>query len=127
MPSWTRVSALSVQPVRPQPVITTAATGLDAGEVQIRVAGGSLTAYRAMPNAGGPFPVILVNAEIFGVHEHMKDVCRRLCKLRYIAIAPEVFARVGDIIKAPDRLTAIRDFVAQTPEAQEMAALGATV
>ena len=119
--------ALSVQPVMAQTVITTDANGLEAGEVQIPVAGGSLPAYRAMPNAGGPFPVILVNAEIFGVHEHIKDVCRRLGKLGYMAIAPEVFARLGDISKAPDGQTAMRDFVGKTPDAQEMSDLDATV
>src|SRR5260370_25798844 len=80
-----------------------------------------------MPNAGGPFPVVLVNAEIFGVHEHIKDVCRRLGKLGYMAIAPEVFARVGDISTAPDGQTALRDVVGKTPDAQEMSDLDATV
>ena len=127
MTSLTTGFALSVQPVMAQTVITTDANGLEAGEVQIPVAGGSLPAYRAMPNAGGPFPVILVAEEIFGVHEHIKDICRRLGKLGYMAIAPEVFARLGDISKAPDGETAIRDFVAKTPDAQEMADLDATV
>ncbi len=119
--------ALAVQPVMAQTVITTDTTGLDAGEVQIPVAGGSLPAYRAMPNTGGPFPVVLVAEEIFGVHEHIKDICRRLGKLGYMAIAPEVFARLGDISKAPDVQTAMRDFVSKTPDAQEMADLDATV
>ncbi len=119
--------ALSVQPVMAQTLITTDSNGLEAGEVQIPVAGGNLPAYRAMPNAGGPFPVVLVNAEIFGVHEHIKDVCRRLGKLGYMAIAPEVFARLGDISKAPDGQTAMRDFVGKTPDAQEMSDLDATV
>jgi carboxymethylenebutenolidase len=80
-----------------------------------------------MPNAGGPFPFILVNAEIFGVHEHIKDICRRLGKLGYMAIAPDVFARLGDIGKAPDVQTASREFVAKTPDAQEMSDLDAAV
>jgi carboxymethylenebutenolidase len=119
--------ALAVQPVAAQTVITTDTNGLEAGEVQIPVAGGSLPAYRAMPNAGGPFPFILVNAEIFGVHEHIKDICRRLGKLGYMAIAPDVFARLGDITKAPDVQTASREFVAKTPDAQEMSDLDAAV
>jgi carboxymethylenebutenolidase len=119
--------ALAVQPVMAQTVITTDTNGLEAGEVQIPVAGGSLPAYRAMPNAGGPFPFILVNAEIFGVHEHIKDICRRLGKLGYMAIAPDVFARLGDIGKAPDVQTASREFVAKTPDAQEMSDLDAAV
>jgi carboxymethylenebutenolidase len=119
--------ALAVQPVMAQTVISTDTNGLEAGEVQIPVAGGSLPAYRAMPNAGGPFPFILVNAEIFGVHEHIKDICRRLGKLGYMAIAPDVFARLGDIGKAPDVQTASREFVAKTPDAQEMSDLDAAV
>jgi carboxymethylenebutenolidase len=68
-----------------------------------------------------------VNAEIFGVHEHIKDICRRLGKLGYMAIAPDVFARLGDITKAPDVQTASREFVAKTPDAQEMSDLDAAV
>jgi carboxymethylenebutenolidase len=118
--------ALSVQPVSAQ-TITTDATGLDAGEVKIPVADGSTPAYRAMPAQGGPFPTVLVVQEIFGVHEHIKDICRRLGKLGYMAIAPDVFARLGDIGKAPDVQTASREFVAKTPDAQEMSDLDAAV
>ncbi|HYZ41168.1 MAG TPA: hypothetical protein VE687_11170 [Stellaceae bacterium] len=62
--------ALSVQPVSAQ-AITTDTAGLDAGEVEVPVADGSIPAYRAMPAEGGPFPVVLVVQEIFGVHEHI--------------------------------------------------------
>ena len=72
--------ALAVQPVSAQ-TITTETMGLEAGEVQIKTADGQIPAYRAMPASGGPFPVVLVVQEIFGVHEHIKDVCRRLAKL----------------------------------------------
>jgi carboxymethylenebutenolidase len=127
MTSLTTGFALAVRPVMAQTVITTDTNGLEAGEVQIPVSGGQLPAYRAMPNSGGPFPVVLVFEEIFGVHEHIKDVCRRLAKLGYMAISTEVFARLGDIAKAPDAQTAVRDFVAKTPDAQEMNDLDATV
>src|SRR6266478_4923267 len=100
MTSLTAGFALAVQPVMAQTVITTDTNGLEAGEVQIPVSGGSLPAYRAMPNSGGPFPVVLVFEEIFGVHEHIKDVCRRLAKLGYMAVSTEVFARLGDISQA---------------------------
>ena len=62
--------ALSVQPVSAQ-AITTDTAGLDAGEVKVPVADGSIPVYRAMPAQGGPFPVVLVVQEIFGVHEHI--------------------------------------------------------
>jgi len=86
--------ALSVQPVSAQ-TITTDTNGLDAGEVKVPVGGGSIPAYRAMPVQGGPFPTVLVVQEIFGVHEHIKDLCRRLAKAGYYAIAPELYARQG--------------------------------
>jgi carboxymethylenebutenolidase len=119
--------ALAVQPVTAQTIITTDTNGLEAGEVKIPVSGGALPAYRAMPASGGPFPTVLVFEEIFGVHEHIGDVCRRLAKLGYMAIATEVFARLGDISKAPDAQTAVRDFVAKTPDAQEIGDYDATV
>ena len=90
--------ALAVQPVTAQ-TITTDTTGLAAGEVKIRVADGEIPAYRAMPEKGGPFPVVLVVQEIFGVHEHIKDICRRFGKLGYLAVAPELYARQGDVSK----------------------------
>ena len=79
--------AAAIQPVSAE-TITTDATGLEAGEVKIPVKDGEIPAYRAMPAAGGPFPVVLVVQEIFGVHEHIKDICRRFAKLGYLAIAP---------------------------------------
>ena len=93
--------ALSVHPVSAQ-TITTDASGLDAGEVKIPVADGSVPAYRAMPAEGGPFPTVLVVQEVFGVHEHIKDLCRRLAKAGYYAIAPELYARQGDPSKISD-------------------------
>src|SRR5882724_4102591 len=68
---------LSVQPVSAD-TITTDTAGLDAGEVKVPVADGSMPAYRAIPAQGGPFPTILVIQATFGVHEHIKDLCRRL-------------------------------------------------
>ncbi|HVF42196.1 MAG TPA: dienelactone hydrolase family protein, partial [Pyrinomonadaceae bacterium] len=89
--------ALAVQPVAGQTVITTDAGGLEAGEVKIPVAGGEIPAYRAMPSKGKKFPVAIVVQEIFGVHEHIKDVCRRFAKLGHMAIAPALYARQGDV------------------------------
>ncbi|MGB7904327.1 MAG: dienelactone hydrolase family protein, partial [Steroidobacteraceae bacterium] len=65
--------ALAVQPVSAG-TITTSAEGLEAGELRIPVADGEIPAYRAMPAKGKHFPVVLVVQEIFGVHEHIKDV-----------------------------------------------------
>lgn len=90
---------LATGPVNAQSIITTDTGGLTAGEVKIPVPDGQVPAYRAMPAAGGPFPTVLVVQEIFGVHEHIKDVCRRFAKLGYYAVAPELFARAADVSK----------------------------
>jgi len=119
--------ALAVQPVMAQTAITTDSEGLTAGEVQVPTADGNMPAYRAQPAQGNHFPVILVVQEIFGVHEYIKDTCRRLAKLGYQAIAPELYARQGD----PRQYTAIPDILAnvvsKVPDSQVMADLDACV
>jgi carboxymethylenebutenolidase len=77
--SLAAVFALAVSPVSAE-TVTTDASGLTAGEVKIPVADGSIPGYRAMPDGSGPFPVIMVVHEIFGVHEHIRDICRRLAQ-----------------------------------------------
>ena len=118
--------ALAVLPVTAQ-TITTPADGLVAGEVKVRTKDGEMVAFRAMPATGGSFPVILVVQEIFGVHEHIRDVCRRLAKSGYFAIAPELYARQGDASKYTDVPKLVADIVSKVPDAQVMADLDATV
>jgi carboxymethylenebutenolidase len=119
--------ALAVQPVMAQTAITTDDAGLLAGEVKVPVRDGELVAYRALPKGALKPPVILVASEIFGVHEYIRDVCRRLAKLGYCAIAPELFARQGD----PRQYTSIPELLAnitnKTPDAQVMSDLDACV
>lgn len=91
-----------IEPVFAQ-VITTPADGLVAGEVNVPSSGVDLPAYRAMPATDGPFPTVLVVNEIFGVHEHIRDVVRRFAKLGYFAIATDLFARAGDASAETDR------------------------
>ena len=117
--------ALAMQPVAAQTVITTSAEGLVAGEVKIPVADGEIPAYRAMPEKGKNFPVALVVQEIFGVHEHIKDVCRRFAKLGHMAVAPALYARQGDTSQIAD-MTKVMEVVAKVPDAQVMADLDAT-
>ena len=93
--------ALAVQPVTAQ-TIHTDTNGLDAGEIQIPTADGHIPGYQARPKEGKTFPVVLVVQEIFGVHEHIKDVCRRFAKQGYLAVAPELYARQGDVSKLAD-------------------------
>jgi carboxymethylenebutenolidase len=118
--------AVATQPVAAETTIKTDTQDLEAGEVKIKTADVEIPAYRAMPQAGGPFPVVLVVQEIFGVHEHIKDVCRRLAKLGYFAIAPELYARQGDVSKLKS-IDEIRPIVAKVPDAQVMSDLDATV
>jgi len=118
--------ALAVQPVSAQ-TITTDTTGLVAGEVKIPVSGGEIPAYRAMPEAGRSFPVVLVVQEIFGVHEHIKDICRRFAKLGHLAIAPEMYSRQGDVSKITNINEIITKVVSKVPDAQVMSDLDATV
>ncbi len=118
--------ALATIPVSAETVIKTDSKGLVAGEVRIPVDNIEIPAYRAMPSSGTNFPVILVIQEIFGVHEHIHDVCRRFAKLGYMAIAPELFIRQGDVSKLSD-IQEIRKVVSQVSDRQVFSDLDATV
>ena len=118
--------ALSVRPALGQDVIHTPADGLLAGEVHIVAPDGvALAAYRARPAGDGPVPVVLVVQEIFGVHEYIRDVCRRLARAGYLAIAPNLFQRQGD----PSALASVAEIqagiVAKVPDAQVLGDLEA--
>jgi len=116
--------ALAVAPIA-STTLATDATGLVAGEVKIPTAKGEIPAYRASPKTKAP--VLLVVHEIFGVHEHIKDVCRRLAKLGYFAIAPDLFARQGDATAIAD-INELRDkIVSKASDAQVAGDLDATV
>ena len=117
--------ALAARPARAE-TITTDTRGLDAGEVTIPTSDGSIPAYRAKPRSGTR-PAVLVVQEIFGVHEHIKDVCRRLAKLGYVAVAPELYARQGDVSKMADIQEIVSQVVSKVPDEQVMSDLDATV
>ncbi|MBK6797296.1 MAG: dienelactone hydrolase family protein [Acidobacteria bacterium] len=118
--------AMAVEPVEAQSVITTDTNGIIAGEVKIPVKDGEIPAYRAMPAKGKNFPTVLVVQEIFGVHEHIKDICRRFAKLGHLAIAAEMYARQGDVSKMPmgDIMSKV---VSKVPDSQVMSDLDAAV
>jgi carboxymethylenebutenolidase len=117
--------ALAVQPVSAE-TITTDTEGLTAGEVRIPVADGEIPGYRAMPAKGKDFPIVLVVQEIFGVHEHIRDLCRRFAKQGYLAVAPELYARQGDVSKMTDWKQIFAEVVSKVPDAQVMSDLDAT-
>ncbi|HYA71913.1 MAG TPA: dienelactone hydrolase family protein [Roseiarcus sp.] len=107
--------------------IATSAEGLIAGKAKIAAGDAEIPAYRAMPAAGGPFPTVVVVHEIFGVHEHIKDVCRRWARLGYYAIAPELFARQGDAAKEADIAKLMATIVAKKSDAEAASDLDATL
>jgi carboxymethylenebutenolidase len=117
--------AVAVQPVYGE-AIKTDSNGLVAGEVKIPVADGEAPGYRAMPVTGKNFPTVLVVQEIFGVHEYIQDVCRRLAKLGYFAVAPSLYARQGDVSKISE-MSEISKVVSKVPDAQVMSDLDAAV
>src|SRR5882757_2777101 len=106
--------------------ITTDAIGLDVAEVKVPTADGEMPAYRAMPATGGPFATILVVQEIFGVHEHIKDICRRLAKAGYFAVAPALYARLGNIVEMKD-MEQVRATVGKLADSQALSDLDATI
>ena len=118
--------AAAAEPVLAQ-AVATSTEGLIAGEVQVPVAGGHMPAYQAYPATGGPFPAVLVIQEIFGVHEYIKDVCRRFAKLGYYAISGELYARQGDVSKIKDIKEIISTVVSKVPDEQVFADLDSLV
>jgi carboxymethylenebutenolidase len=120
--------ALALQPVTAQTIITTPTDGLIAGVVKVKTGDGKeMEAYRAMPATGTGFGTILVVQEIWGVHAHIADMCRRFAKAGYYAIAPELYFRQGDPKTVPDTPTIIKDIVAKVPDEQVMGDLDSTV
>lgn len=118
--------ALAAQPAVGQSVVQTPAEGLVTGDIAVRGPDGAeVPAYRAQPAGAGPFPTVLVVSEIFGVHEYIRDVCRRLAREGYLAIAPDLFRRQGD----PSRLASVAEIldkvVGKVPDAQVMGDLDA--
>jgi carboxymethylenebutenolidase len=119
--------AAATHPVSAQTVIHTSSDGLEAGSIAIPTADREIPAYRAMPAKAGVFPVVLVVQEIFGVHEHIRDLCRRLAKEGYMAIAPELYVRQGSVADIPDIKEIISKVVSKVPDAQVLSDLDATV
>lgn len=119
--------ALAVLPISAS-ALTTDTEGLEAGEIKIATDTGDIPGYRALPiKPKGKVPVVLVVHEIFGVHEHIKDVCRRFAKAGYYAIAPELFARQGDVSKLTDFKEIQNKVVSKVPDAQVLSDLDAAV
>ena len=108
-------------------VITTSAQGLDAGMVQISTPTGAIPAYRAKPAGKTGLATIIVAHEIWGVHEHIKDVCRRFAQQGYLAIAPEFFHRQGDPNKFPNMAELFANIVSKATDTQVLGDVQAAV
>ncbi len=106
--------------------IHTDEAGLVIETVSLPSQGFDLPAYVARPKGKGRHPAVIVASEIFGVHDYIKDVCRRLAKLGYVAIAPAFFVRVADPAPISD-ISAVLKIVMQAPDPQVMGDVGAAL
>ncbi|MGE5147110.1 MAG: dienelactone hydrolase family protein [Candidatus Eiseniibacteriota bacterium] len=116
---------LAAGPLMAETIIKTDTKGLTVGDIKIPAPDGTIDGYYAMPATGGPFPVILVVMEVFGLHEHIKDICRRLAKIGYMGVAPDLYARQGDLTKQTD-IREIMKIILAKPDSQLMSDLDAT-
>jgi carboxymethylenebutenolidase len=117
---------LAAGPVRAD-VITTNTDGLEAGDIKVKVADGEMPGYFARPKGVANPPVVLVAMEIFGLHEHIKDVTRRLAKLGAFAVAPDYYFRKGvDLTKITD-IPQLLPIVNAKPDAELLSDLDSTV
>jgi carboxymethylenebutenolidase len=119
--------AAAAMPLMAQTAIQTSAEGLTSGRVEIEVNGFKMPAYRSAPAGKTNLPVVLVISEIFGVHEYIADVTRRLAREGYLAIAPELFIRQGDASAYKELSKLMSELIAKVPDAQVMADLDATL
>lgn len=107
--------------------IHTSADGLEQGEFDLLTFDGTIKAYYAAPAERINVPVILVVQEIFGVHEHIRDVCRRFAKEGYLAVSAELYQRQGDASQYTDIPALVSNIVSKVPDEQVMADLDACV
>lgn len=108
-------------------VIQTTTEGLTQGRVSIPTFDGDIDAYYAVPDNRQNLPVVLVVQEIFGLHEHIQDICRRLAHAGYFAIAVELYQRQGDATTFPDVPALLSGLVAKVSDDQVLADLDASV
>ncbi len=105
-------------------IVSTPEEAITAGETSIPSQGENMPAYHARPkSADGPLPIVIVVQEIFGVHEHIRDLCRRLALEGYLAVAPELYFRQGDPNDYSDIPTLFSNLVSKVPDAQVLADL----
>lgn len=116
---------LAAGPVMAQTAVHTDAQGLTAGDIKIPVSGGEMSGYRAKPASGSGHPTVVVCQEVFGIHEYIKDTCRRLAKAGYSAVAPDYYFRQGNPAAASNS-QAVMAIVNKKPDAELLSDLDAT-
>jgi carboxymethylenebutenolidase len=117
---------LAAGPVRAE-VITTDTNGLQAGDAKVKVGSEEMPAYFARPAGNTKAPVIIVAMEIFGLHEYIKDVTRRLAKLGAFAVAPDYYFRKGTDLTKITEIKDLLPIVNSKPDAELLSDLDATV
>ena len=116
--------AAAAPPDSPHTIVTDT-DGIKAGAIEIPAVDGMIPGYRARPDSGGPAPVILLVHEIFGVHAYIQDLCRRLAKSGYLAIAPDLYQRQGDVSRIEQIQDIIEQVVMKVPDDQVLGDLDA--
>ena len=119
--------AAATLPIMAQTAVQTPSDGLDAGETVCDVEGFLVPLYYAAPMGKKNLPVVLVVHEVFGVLAYIADICRRLAKAGYLAVAPDLFARQRDARQFAQISNLMRDLVAKVPDAQVMGDLDAVL
>jgi carboxymethylenebutenolidase len=115
--------AIAATPVAGQ-VITTPATGITVADGKVPSGDFQVPIYEARPAAAGKYPVVLIIPEVFGMHEHIKDVTRRFAVAGFLAVTFEPYAREGGVLNLPD-INAVRKVVDPVPDGRVMADLDA--
>ncbi len=115
--------AIAATPVAGQ-VVSTPADRLATADGKVPIGDFSIPIYEARPAAAGRYPVVLVIPEVFGMHEHIKDVTRRFAAAGFLGITFEPYAREGGVLHLPD-IAAVRKVVDPIPDDRVMADLDA--
>lgn len=117
--------AIAATPVKGQ-VVATSAEGLTEADGTVLSSGFDVPVYEVRPAAAGRYPVVLVLPEVFGMHEHIRDVSRRFAREGYLAVTYEPYAREGGVLHLPD-LETVRTVADPVPDARIMADLDAVM
>lgn len=105
-------------------IINTSLDGLAAADLTVDSADFPVPVYEVRPSKTGRYPVVLVIPEIFGMHEHIRDVTRRLAREGFLAFTFEPYAREGGVLHLPD-IPSVREVADSVADSRVMADLDA--